>query len=133
MGIEASFRAVLTGTTAVSDIISTRVYPWHAPTNATLPYVIYGNTGGGTVNRLAAATSTFHVTFQVDILDDSYADVKTLADAVRTALNGWTDTDGTPAVSSCLLTDENDEFDPPEDDSEQGVYRVIQEYSIWYS
>ena len=132
MSVETELVSQLTGDSTVSGLVSSRVYPLLAPQGATLPCVVYEMTAHETINSTSGAGSTRHAQVEVLCLDDSYGGTKTLADAVRDALNGWTVSDSV-TVSSCLLTSESDGFVQPNDDSEQPVYLITQEYSIWFS
>lgn len=87
--IEESLYARLAGDTAVAAILSDRVYPAHIPDHElTLPWAMYAVSSSEPVKALGAATLVRH---QVDIelLAETYAGVRQLADAVRTSLDTY--------------------------------------------
>lgn len=130
MSIEALIRAQLADDSAVSDIVGTRIRFAQAREGDDPPYLVLSKISSQTINAMNGPTTTFTGRIQVDIIAATYAAVKTLADAVRSALNGWT---SAGAVSSCLLDNELDGFDDPTDASDKGVCRVIQDYIAWYN
>lgn len=102
--------------TGVAALVSTRVYPVLMPQSPTLPAISYQRIS----NTEQDGTSTLRVTrYQVDCWDDDYAGVQTLADAVRGALEEWTDTNQSPAVKMTRVVGEIDDYE-----SETGLYRV---------
>lgn len=133
MTIEDAIYTKLSSDASVSGIVSDRVYPYVASSSATLPYVVFQKVSGGPINQNTGSTGTINVRIQIDVLHDNYEDCRTLAEAVFSAMDGWRDVSADPSVSSCLMVEERDDFDEPQAAGRQFVYRVIQDYSIWYS
>ena len=105
----------LTGDSGVSALVSTRVYPVLMPQSPTLPAVSYQRIS----NTEQDGTSTLRETrYQVDCWDDGYEGVQALADAVKSALEEWMDTDQSPSVKMCRVIGELDDYE-----AETGLYR----------
>ena len=136
--IEKSVRAKLAATAAVTTIVSTRMYFVNATPGATMPYLTIQRVSSNPINTSDGPTdnNTENVTDQITMFaagSKGYETVKNLADAVRTALWGWTDTGADPSVSASLLTDERDDFEQPATGRGTPVYSVQQDYSLWFS
>lgn len=126
--------ARLKGTSAVTTLLGTRIYPNVAP-REDMPLAILtkisttpGNTAGGT-------DSTESCRIQIDIYGETYDATRAAADAVRACLaptTAWTDSTGSPVVSSCRLLDDTENVDGTEPGSDISVFRVTQDYSVWY-
>jgi len=129
----ASIRSQLIGDTGVAAIVSSRIYPKCAPASATLPFIIYRRVSGGPLNTMGGPIATQNVHVETVCVAESEAEVISLTDAVRSALNGWTDTTGTPSVTSCMLTDEDEDYEPPTDGSDSGIHIRTHDYSVWFS
>lgn len=92
--------AKLAADSGVSTLVSTRIYPVILPQDPTVPAISYQQIS----NTEQDGTSTIRETrYQVDCWDDDFAGVESLADAVRAALEEWTDTDQTPRVKMCRV------------------------------
>lgn len=130
--IESRVRARLTGYAATSAMVSSRIYGGYAPQNALPPYIVVGRVSGGPLNTLSGPNSLgdFQARIQVDAIAADYGQAKAIADAVRAALSGWSDAGA--RVTSCLLDNEQDDTEPPDDGSEVVWQRVIQDYIVWY-
>lgn len=132
MSVEADIVTVLTEDVTVSGLVGTKVRPHVAGPNDALPYVVYHTGQRETVNHLTGATTTFHAVVTIESLSRTYPQVRSIADAVREAMNGYSGTD-TVAISLALLTSEAEGYDEPQDAREFGTWRVMQDYSVWYN
>lgn len=121
----------LKGYADLTALIGQRVYPVRAPQGAALPFVTYQRIGGSPVNGSTAESGTSNITIQVDCIAVSYKTVKQIADAVRGALSKWFSGATSPGLN-LSLTAERDDYDKPVHADEVGVYRVMQDYSVWH-
>lgn len=71
-------------------------------------------------------------TFEIDCWADSYSGADTLAEAVRQELQGFSGTMGSDTVTSVTLDDEEDAYEPPDDGSDEGIFRITLRYRIQY-
>lgn len=123
----------LKNTTAITDLIVQRVFPVMAPDGTVLPYLTYQTISDNSINHATGATETNQCRIQVDLWAQTYAESKALATAVKTALKNWTDSGGSPVISSCHYQNGNDLPDPVTPGQESRVYRVSQDYLLWYT
>lgn len=131
--VEESIYTKLQATSAVTALVSTRVYPIVAPQGAALPYITYQKIAGNTVNNLSGADATSNGLYQIDCWAASYSGVKALADSVRSAMNGWFNTGGTPRIDGSFLQNETDLPDMPGDGGDEPTHRVSMDFSIWFA
>jgi hypothetical protein len=137
---ETRLVAKLKATTAITDIVGSKIFPIMAPVKkkgkpvVTIPpYITYQTISDQSENHSTGATETNHCRMQIDLWASTYADAKTLATAVKTALKNWTDNTGSPVISSCHYENGNDLPDPPLPGQEVQVHRVSQDYFLWYT
>lgn len=128
---ETALYTKLAGTSAVTDLVGTRITPWERRQDASLPAVTYFRVSGGPINTLGGPLATNSCRIQVDSWASSYSGVKALAVVVRAALSGWTEA-GDPEIGSCHLEDEGDILEGPEPGQDAFTYRVRQDYILWY-
>jgi len=127
---EAFLYARLTSRTAVSSLIITRVYPLIAPQGAPLPLVVYQRTAVERPQSLAGNVGNPVVTLQLTTYGTSYTSVKSIARAVRLAVDGWTGTTAGVTIQRTTLQSEADGVDLPADDQMLPYYSVVQTFDF---
>jgi len=120
----------LTSQTAVSQFIGSRVYPLIAPQGTPLPLVVYQRTGVERPQSLAGNVGNPVVTLQLTTYGTSYTSVKTIARAVRIAIDGWTGTTASVTIQRSTLQTEADGVDMPADDQMLPYYNVQQSFEF---
>jgi hypothetical protein len=120
----------LTSQTAVSQYIGSRVYPLLAPTGTPLPLVIYQRTAVERPQSLSGNVGNPVVTLQLTTYGTSYTSVKTIARAVRLAVDGWTGTTASVTIQRTTLQTESDGVELPQDDQMLPYYSVQQSFEF---
>jgi hypothetical protein len=130
--VESRIRARLRGAPSVAVLVTNRIYAGYAPQNADPPYIVVTRVSGQPLNTLAGPNShgDHETRLQIDAIATDYGQCKAIADAIRAALSGWSDAGA--RITSCLLDNEQDDTEPPDDGSEVVWSRVIQDYIVWY-
>ena len=137
--IQESLYSKLAGAAGVTAIVSTRIYPLVIPqtvySEATKqPCIVYSVDGKVRQVRFSGTDTLVTGSFTVDSYARSYQAVQALAAAVRTALvdqsGTWTDSDSPQDSVSVQKVFIESEFDLMDEDP--GLYRVSQQYTIWY-
>ena len=111
--IEQAVYSRLTSVTAVSTMVSGRVYPTLIADSSTItPYIVYTRTSGEHVKSTAGMTGLAEANFDILCVtsgSSAYKDAKTLRDRVRVALDGYRGTTGGVAVRGVFIDDDLDE------------------------
>ena len=124
--IEAAIRSILVNDTTVKDI-TTRCYPVTIPQSPTYPLILYTKITGMRDHHLQGPNGRAHPRFQIEAWSKTYTEAKTLADAIREALDGYSGTAAGTKIGSCLIESEQDIYE-----SEIEVYRVTSDWFIWH-
>lgn len=124
MTIETGIFDLLSNTSAVSTLVSARIYPLRLPQDPTYPAITYRRISGVRINNLLAASGRAHPRFQIDCWGSTITSARAVATAVRQALNCYR---GLMDDVTASVHIEN-EIDLDEDDAK--VYRVSQDYFI---
>lgn len=130
---EAALRSTLTASTAVTSIVSTRIYPVLAPASATLPFVTWRRSGIARDQTLAGPVGMPRVSVEYSIYGTTYEQARELADAMRQVLDGWTGTAVGCTVSQTSLESESDDFVTLAGADLPPVYQVTQTYDTWWT
>jgi len=128
MTIESALRSMIIADETVEGLTGSRVYPGWLPQSVTLPCITYTKVSGERGMNVSAPSGYAHPRFQVDTWATTYAGAKTLANAVRQALNGVTNTTISGVrIGSIVMLSERDDF---ETDTE--IHRVSMDFSVWH-
>lgn len=130
--IESILAAHLAGTTAVTNIVGTRIYPMIAPQPAVFPYIVY-QVVGGNEHIVKPSVSTFRFVrklVQVDCYvkgDSKYAAIKNLEAAVKGAVYAF-NSSVNAAILEARIVDTVDE-----QEANEGIFRVSIDVSILFN
>lgn len=125
--LEAALHTRLTAYGGLTALTSTRIYPLIVPQSPTYPCVTYQRTDGPREHALGADMGIPHPTIEISSWGKTYASAKAIATQVRGALQRWDDSGASPAVLDCLLESDEDNYE-----SDAGVFKVIQTWTIWH-
>lgn len=130
MSVTNAIRAILIADGGVSAKVGTRVYPLVAPANAALPFVTYQWVAAARRHGLGGSVQLATPTIQVDSYAATYTSVHELVTAVRQALDGYS---GTIAGAEIQEIQAGNELDIYDNESDDGLYRVTQDYSVTFT
>lgn len=123
----------LTGQTSVTDLIGTRLYPYGAPTSATMPYVVMSMIDATHDGHTKSATGFVRRVMQFDVIGSTGVSVESVVDALRGELDGYHGTMGDDSLETRVrLKGERDGYVPPSDATEVGTCRQTMEFSVWH-
>jgi hypothetical protein len=120
--LEVKIYSLLSGTTAITEIVGEKIFPLQAPQPTGFPYIIYSRVSGGQVSGLDGYLNLENPRIQIDMYSTSYAQAKVCADTIHDTMNEATD------FKSILISD-NDLFD--DDFRDKGSFRVSMDFSCW--
>lgn len=137
--IQEALYSKLAGAAGVSALVASRIYPLVIPQTVydeatKRPCIVYSTDGKARHIRFSGTDSLVAGRFTVDCYARTYSAVQQLAAAVRAALvdqrGTWTTSSSPQGSVSVQQVFIDNEFDLT--DIEPGLYRVSQEYTIWY-
>jgi len=131
--IRTSLRQYLAAQSNIAALVGERIYPVVLPQSAAFPALTYSRTSGGHDYTLKGSSGMAMPTFELDCWGETYDAADELAEAIRLKLNGFNGTMGDTEVKVCVLDDEVDAFEPNDDASAEGVYRITLRYRIQYT
>ncbi len=131
--IEAALYDILRLNATVSGQASSRVYPQIIPQDTSFPAIRYNQISGVRGHTLGGTDDMVPARFQVDCYGSSYANARVVADAVRGALDNFSDTAGSVVIQCAHLIDEGDYFDETVGVDQLRRYGKTQDYMIWYN
>lgn len=109
-------RDLLVADSAVVALVSQRISPLVRSQNEPLPSITLSLVSVVPMNHVAGAPTLDQARVQIDSWGTSYAEVRSVADAVRAALE----------AAGLVMESEFDGFEPDVDE-----YRVTQDFYIW--
>jgi len=120
--MEADLIAHLLADAGVSALVGTRIYPSLASQNAAAPYVVLRRVSTVGKRGTGGPAGLDRARIQIESYADTYGEAKSLAVAIRTALDGT-------AITNIRLSQfetEHDDFDEAAE-----LHRTISEFFTW--
>ena len=129
MAIEQAIYSILKNNKPVAAIISTRIFPNLIPQGQNLPAVVYQRISGSGDRDTNGALNLYWPTFQFTCSADTFATMVILANAVKTALEGFTGTKASVTLSNIELIDEGD---MPNLSDVKNVFMRRLDFKFWF-
>lgn len=127
---EAVLRTALVGSTSVTSMVGTRIYPLLAPKTAAIPFITWRRAGISREHTLAGPMGMPSVTVELQSFANTYEDVRQLADRVRLVLDGYGGTVNNVEVKNVSLENEADDFVQLAGGDLPPVYQVTQTFNV---
>ncbi len=116
---------ILSNTTAVTDIVSTKIYPEIAPQNESQPYIVYSVVSNNPTDTKEDNGNVDEASIEVYCFNTKYTTAIDLGVAVRAALERRNGTFGGVKIQSINYTNEQMDVNP-----ERSIWVAIQDYTI---
>ncbi len=130
MTVEAQLQAQMEDTAALTDLVGTRIFRYQRPRGTALPAVTFKRTNTDPVNHAGGVTATEWVSYEVNIWANDMDVMRSVADAVATALSGFSNPGGDPSISMSHLQSEIDATENPEHGDDNLLFHFIQDYRL---
>ena len=134
--IQVSLYQYLLSVTDLTDEIGTRIYPFGSvPTGTVRPYLTWSIIDNLHVHNQGGASGLANPRLQTDIWADTEYDAARIMDILRKALDVYRGPMGDPDITEVRLISidsDNEQYIPPGDMTQQGVYRTRADFLIWF-
>ena len=127
---EAVLRTGLVSSTAVTSLVSSRIYPVLAPASASLPFVTWRRTGIQREQTLRNPMGMPRVTLEYQVYGVTYDQTREVADAMRVVLDGYGGQSENTVVDQVSLENESDDFVSLGGAEMPPAYQITQTYDI---
>jgi len=132
MNFKEALFAYLKTKPSVTTIAGNRIYPLVLPQDETRPSLVYQVISRTGNHHLLGPAGLPQTRLQITSNAATPTLATNLADGVRLALDGFRGFWGNVEVTGCEKENEVDDFEEPIDASDQGVFRVVQDYLIFH-
>ncbi len=123
----------LSGTTTITNIVGKRIYPQLAPDKASKPYLVYNRISGPREQIMGGKSGVAYPRIQITCWASTYTAVKTLAEAVRMALEAVVNTAwGTVTILACIFEGDTDVEEFSETTEAARAYGVALDFTVWH-
>lgn len=136
MSVRAALHQTLLNDAVVGGLVATRIAPAISPQADILPRVTYQKISNRHLRYMTNAAGLARGSWQIGCYADTYEGADALFEAVRIALDHFFEGPlGEPAnqhaVDSIFLENDTEEFTPDDDGSDEGIYSVLMDFTIW--
>lgn len=130
MLIDEALRAHMLSKTAITSIISSRVYEAIAPQGATFPHITFNQVSGERVRSMEGASGLNRAVFHVHVWAKKPLEAKTLSDKIRLTMDGFKGLMGGGSgvvVGACFVEDDIDLYD-----DQALCHHVVRKIVLWH-
>lgn len=127
MNIEDGLYDYLKNNVGVSAIVASRIFPLVMAQKTTLPAITYQTSSLKPDRNMGGNTGRMTATIQLNAWAETYTEVKSLAEALRSALNDYSGAMGSDTIRRSGVESETDGWD-----EETGFFRVSMQITIIY-
>lgn len=113
-------------------IVDADIFPVQTRENTEPPYIVYQMISDVPDVVLAGASGVTQARVQIDCYADGYAAVKTLAEAVRSALDSYSGIVAGYVIQGIFKEDSSDSPEAPLHGEGRAVNRVTTDFMVWY-
>lgn len=132
MSVTGDLQTFLLSKTAITNIVGTAgVYWMRAPEDTDFPYITFQEVSDVREHDLSGQCGLVVASYQIDCWHVGSSAIHTLAEAVRTSIDGYTGTMTSTTVQYAKLTNRMEFSEPPEFGTEQTVDRIMLEIEMW--
>ena len=132
--MKAALVSLLSGESTISAICSNRVYVNRAPQKAIFPQLIITQMNSEENGTLDGGSGQLRfINFDLDCRAKSSLQAAALGDAVRVFIDDYSGTAGSKTIGAVILNDESDDYEPPTDGSDVGVFLVTLDVTIQFN
>jgi len=131
--IEEAIFDLMRSSLTLNGIIESRIYPEVVPQNTALPAVYYTQIAGPRQHTLGSSDDMVPSRWQFTIVGTTYAELRTISDAIRLILDSFSGTVGDVVVQCSHLIDENDLTDIRPGTDKLRRYTKAMDFNIWYN
>lgn len=126
--------SLLSSEATITAISGTRVYVQRAPQNAAFPHIIITQMSSDENGTLDGGSGQLRfLDFDIDCKAKSSVTAESLGNAVRTYIDDYSGTAGSFTIGAVIMNDESDDYEPPQDGSDVGVFVVTLDVTIHYN
>lgn len=126
--------SLLSAEATVTAICATRIYVNRAPQNAVFPHLVITQMGSEENGTLDGGSGQLRfLDFDIDCKAKSSVSAEALANAVRVYLDDYSGTAGSFTIGAVLMNDESDDYEPPQDGSDVGVFVVTLDLTVQFN
>ncbi|MEO5366065.1 MAG: DUF3168 domain-containing protein [Magnetococcus sp. WYHC-3] len=129
--VEQGIYSRLTGQSTVTSLVSTKIFSGSAPQNVSLPYITFIKISNDIPHAMINDPNLTRPRIQLSCWSTDYAQVKSIADVARVALQDYALSTGGVTFGRIFFDNETDitETDP---DTNKVIHHVAQDYLAWH-
>lgn len=125
MALGAAIRTILTADATLTGLVSSRIYPDMPPQGTTYPCIVYMIIATDPTNTKEGVSQLDNVRLDVNIYAENYDSGVTIAERVRTLLDGYSGTSATITMDIYFVNQQSGDYT-----METGVFWANQTFEV---
>ncbi len=128
-----NIRTYLLTISAITDVVSTRIYSDVLPQKASMEAIVYRLINGSTFHHLTGVSEFGDVLLQIDCYGATRGEADALGEIVRKNLAGYSGAAGDDTVNNVIAESRRYRYEPPKDGKGTGRFLYSRDYRIFFS
>lgn len=126
-------RTFITGSTALTALVSTRVHYNYAPISSARPNIWFRVTNDNQPLTMDGAASIHQANVDIECVGLTESDSQAVADAIKARMHGYKGTMGQITCNGAFMDDKDDDYVPFSNQSDEGAHVVSFNLNLWYT
>ena len=132
-GIAADLKTYVTASTSCNAVISGRMHQNHPPQDSNKPFLWYMRTSENEELTMDGVGGLKKAIFDVECVTADITTAESLADKVKTRLNGKSGSFGASTAQGVFVEEHADDYAPKSIGSDSGLHVAAFNVTIWYT
>lgn len=132
MSIVGDLTTYLRASTAITSVVSTRIHHNVVPQDASRPYIWFRRTSENEELTMDGVGELVETDIDIECWTETSAASDSLANAVKTRLNGVRGTVGTASVGGMFVKSKDDDYEPRGAYADTGMHVIALGVKIWH-
>lgn len=126
-------RTFITGSTAVTALVSTRVHYNHLPEQSSYPHVWFRTAGDNEELTMDGTGGLHEAQIDLECAGLTETSAQAVADAIKPRLHGYKGAMGNITAQGIFVSDKDDDYEPFSNQSDEGVHVIAFGLRAWYT
>lgn len=126
-------RTFISGSTAITALVSTRIHYNHLPESSARPHVWYRVSSDNEELTMDGVGGMHECYVDLECVGVTESSAQAVADVVKTRLHGYKGAMGSSTAHGAFLTDKDDDYIPFSINSDEGAHVNAYSLHVWYS
>lgn len=131
--IQEDLRSFMSGSTAITAVVSSRIHYNYAPGYSAKPHIWYRVNSDREELTMDGVGGLHEASVDVECVGNTAGDCQNVADVVKNRLHGYKGTLGTASCKGAFMDDKDDDYLPYSNQADEGAHVAAFTLKLWFT